>query len=474
MSDELREECGVFGIWGDMESALKAYWGTFSLQHRGQESAGIAVLDRDEITVHKGMGLMTEALRVETEVLRPGHAALGHVRYSTSGESSLVNAQPLLMRTRFGSLALAHNGNLVNAAELREELAQSGSIFQGTSDSEVLAHLLAKSTEEHLFEALLASLPKLKGGFAFAVLSREGLFAARDPHGIRPLVLGCTPDGGSVIASETCALDTTRADWLRDVAPGELAAINDQGMAFQPFISQNDQPRRALCSFETIYFARPDSQIDGQSTHLSRRQLGRRLAAEAPVEADVVIGVPDSSLPAAMGYAEEAGLPFDFGLVKHRYIARTFIAPNQSARESSVQQKLSAVREVVAGKRVVLVDDSLVRGTTSRRLVLLLRQAGAQEVHMRIASPPYREPCHYGIDTSRAGELAARSMSLNELRISVGADSLAYLSLQGLEAGLGPQGWCMACFGAGYPVSLPEAMTPDKEGIQFVKTSDIS
>ncbi|MHB1612313.1 MAG: amidophosphoribosyltransferase [Sulfobacillus sp.] len=472
LAGELHEECGVFGIWGHMEAALKAYWGTFSLQHRGQESAGIAVLDRGEITVHKGMGLVTEALKVEIEVLRPGHAALGHVRYSTSGESSLVNAQPLLMRTRFGPLALAHNGNLVNAPQLREELAASGSIFQGTSDSEVLAHLLAKSTEAHLIDALVESLPKLKGGFAFAVLSPEGLFAARDPHGIRPLVLGRAPSGGIVIASETCAFDTTQTEWLRDVEPGELIAISDQGTIFKSFVAENEKPKRALCSFEAVYFARPDSQIDGQSTHLSRRQLGRRLALEAPAEADVVVGVPDSSLPAAMGYAQAANLPFDFGLVKNRYMARTFITPTQTERESSVQLKLSAVREVVAGKRVVLVDDSLVRGTTSRRLVLLLRQAGAKEVHMRIASPPYRDPCHYGIDTSRAGELAARTMTLEALRVSVGADSLAYLSIEGLEAGLGSQGWCMACFGAGYPVPLPvsavEEETPD------VQTSHIS
>ncbi len=456
MWGELHEECGIFAVWGHPQAALKAYWGTFSLQHRGQESAGIAVLSRGNITVHKGMGLVTEALQVEEEILREGEAALGHVRYSTTGESSLVNAQPLLMQTRFGPLALAHNGNLVNASELRAKLAREGSIFQGTSDSEILAHLLAKSSQTGLEEALLESLPKLEGGFAFAVLSNEGLYAARDPHGIRPLVLGRSPEGGTMLASETCALDTVQAEWLRDVDPAELICIRDQGVSFRSYISAESLPKRAVCAFESVYFARPDSQIDGQSAHLSRRQLGRRLAEESPVEADVVVGVPDSSLPAAMGYAQASGIPFDFGLVKNRYIARTFISPTQTGRESSVQLKLSAVREVVAGKRVILIDDSLVRGTTSRRLVSLLRKAGAKEVHMRIASPPYTDPCHYGIDTSRAGELAARTMSLEALRKSVGADTLAYLSIEGLSAGLGPQnGWCMACFGAGYPVAIP-------------------
>lgn len=456
MWGEIHEECGIFAVWGHPKAALQTYWGTFSLQHRGQESAGIAVLAHGDITVHKGMGLVTEALQADQEMLREGEAALGHVRYSTTGESSLVNAQPLLMQTRFGPLALAHNGNLVNAAELRDTLAREGSIFQGTSDSEILAHLLAKSSAGDLEGALLESLPKLKGGFAFAVLSGDGLYAARDAHGIRPLVLGKSPDGGTMVASETCAFDTVQANWLRDVEPAELICIRDSGVSFRPFVPAELLPKRAVCAFEAVYFARPDSQIDGQSAHLSRRQLGRRLAEESPVEADVVVGVPDSSLPAAMGYAQASQIPFDFGLVKNRYIARTFITPTQTGRESSVQLKLSAVREVVAGKRVVLVDDSLVRGTTSRRLVSLLRKAGAREVHMRIASPPYTDPCHYGIDTSRAGELAARTMSLEALRESVGADTLAYLSIEGLAEGLGPQkGWCMACFGAGYPVAIP-------------------
>lgn len=452
MAGELHEECGVFGIWGDDQAALKSYWGTFSLQHRGQESAGIAVLAQGNITVDKGMGLVAEVMTADTQGKRTGRAAIGHVRYSTTGESSDYNAQPLLMRTRFGNLALGHNGNLVNADLLRQELAETGAIFQGTSDSELLAHLLVKSSARTLFDALEAALPQLSGGFAFVVLAADGLYGARDPRGIRPLVLGRHADGAFVLASETCAFDAIQAEWIRDIEPGELVRIDDAGVRSRFYIPE--VPTRALCSFEVVYFSRPDSRVDGQSTHMSRRRLGRRLAEETPVDADVVVGVPDSSLPAAMGFSDVSGIPFDFGLVKNRYIARTFIAPNPAERQSSVRLKLSAVKEVVDGKRVVLVDDSLVRGTTSRHIVQLLRQAGAKEVHMRIASPPYRNPCHYGIDTSRAGELAARTMSLDALRQMVGADSLAYLSVPGLNQALGTGGWCMACFGAGYPVPV--------------------
>ncbi|PSR28219.1 MAG: amidophosphoribosyltransferase [Sulfobacillus thermosulfidooxidans] len=452
MADELHDECGVFGIYGDNQAALKSYWGTFSLQHRGQESAGLAVLQGEEITVHKGMGLVTEALKIEEESQRTGHAAIGHVRYSTTGESSIVNAQPLLMKTRFGLLALGQNGNLVNAQELRQRLEAEGAIFQGTTDSEVLAHLIARSHQTSFYEALRDSLQQLQGGFAFTVLTDDALYGARDPHGIRPLALGQTEDGAYLLASESCAFDVIGARYIREIDPGELITIRDKTIETDRFV--NFQAPRALCSFEMIYFARPDSHMEGQSTHVVRRRLGEILAHEAPAQADLVIGVPDSSIPAAMGYAQAARLPFDFGLVKNRYVARTFIAPNQALRESGVQLKLSAVREVVEGKRLVLVDDSLVRGTTSRHLVQILRHAGATEVHMRIASPPYTDPCHYGIDTSRATELAARNMSIEEIRDMVGADSLAYLSIDGLRRGLSQEGWCMACFGAGYPVPL--------------------
>lgn len=452
VSGELHEECGVFGIFGDPEAALKAYWGIFSQQHRGQESAGIAVLEKDgDISVNKGMGLVTQVLNPETESGRSGSAAIGHVRYSTTGESTLLNAQPLVMRTRFGPIALAHNGNVVNAEGLKYDLETQGSVFQGTSDSEILSHLIARSTAPTVAEALGEALPLLEGGFAFVVLTQEGLYGIRDPFGIRPLVLGQTKDGHYALASETCALDIIGGTYLRDIEPGEIARITERGLKTE-FFAHNETA--APCSFEVVYFARADSKIEGKSAHVGRRELGRQLALEAPADADVVVGVPDSSLPAAMGYAEGVRLPFDFGLVKNRYIARTFIAPNQADREMGVQLKLSAVPEVVAGRRVVLVDDSLVRGTTSRRLVQLLRQAGAREVHMRIASPPYKDPCHYGIDTSRATELAARNMSLAEVKAMVGADSLAYLSLEGLKRALGGRGWCLACFGAGYPVPV--------------------
>ncbi len=452
MADELHEECGVFGIFGDERAALKSYWGTFSLQHRGQESAGLAVLHNEEITVHKGMGLVTEALKVEEESQRLGLAAMGHVRYSTTGESSIVNAQPLLMKTRFGLLALGQNGNLVNAAGLRQQLEQEGAIFQGTTDSEVLSHLIARSGRQSFYEALKESLAKLQGGFAFTVLTQDALYGARDPQGIRPLALGQTEYGAYVLASESCAFDVIGAHYVREIAPGELITLRHNGIEADRFV--NFSMDRALCSFEMIYFARPDSRIEGQSTYIIRRRLGEILAQESPAVADVVIGVPDSSTPAAMGYATAAGIPFDMGLVKNRYVARTFISPNQALREAGVQLKLSVVKEVVDGKRIVLVDDSLVRGTTSRHLIQILRRAGAREVHMRIASPPYTDPCYYGIDTSRATELAARNMNREQIRKTVGADSLAYLSLQGLKTGLSQDGWCMACFGAGYPVPL--------------------
>ncbi len=458
MADEMHDECGVFGIFGDNQAALKAYWGTFSLQHRGQESAGLAVLNDEAISVHKDMGLVTEALKIEQEGERPGNAAIGHVRYSTTGESSIVNAQPLLMKTRFGLLALGQNGNLINAADLRHRLENEGAIFQGTTDSEVLAHLIARSHRDSFYDALGASLAQLEGGFAFTILTRDALYGARDAHGIRPLALGQTEEGAYILASESCAFDVIGAHYLRDIEPGELITVKAHIIDTDRFVEEIAP--RALCSFEMIYFARPDSHMEGQSTHIVRRRLGEILASEAPAEADVIVGVPDSSIPAAMGYAHAAHLPFDLGLVKNRYVARTFIAPNQALRESGVQLKLSAVREVVEGKRIVLVDDSLIRGTTSRHLVQMLRHAGATEVHMRIASPPYTEPCYYGIDTSRATELAARNMSVEQIRKMVGADSLAYLSIDGLRQGLSPQGlsqqggWCMACFGAGYPVAL--------------------
>ncbi len=449
--DKLYEECGVFGIFGDPKAAEKAYWGTFSLQHRGQESAGIAVADHGQIVVDKGMGLLQDAVQMGRQTSNLGDRAIGHVRYSTSGDSIDANAQPLLMHTRFGPLALAHNGNLVNHDQLRRKLEDEGAIFQGTSDSEVLAHLLARTKKPVFLDALFDAARQLEGGFAFVLLTETGLYGLRDPHGIRPLVLGRTEEGAPVLASETCALDMIDAIFVRDVKPGEIVRIGSAGVEGVLF-SGNEMPHP--CAFEVVYFSRPDSQMNGESMHLKRRLLGKKLAEEAPAEADVVVGVPDSSLPAAMGYAEASHIPFDFGLVKNRYIARTFIAPQADLRSQGVRLKLSAVKEVVANRRVVLIDDSLVRGTTSRHIIRLLRRAGALKVHMRIASPPYLEPCHYGIDTSRAAELAARNLTVDELADLVGADSLAFLSPEGLTNALGPGGWCMACFGKGYPVPI--------------------
>ncbi len=452
MAYELKEECGVFGVYGDPDAVTDTYWGIFSLQHRGQESAGIAAVDdQGQLVVRKGMGLVTEVLNPILGELPRAQLAIGHVRYSTSGESEVFNAQPLVMRTRFGQIALAHNGNVVNAETLRRPLEAEGAVFQGTSDSEILAHLIARSAANNLSQALVEAVAKLTGGFAFVILNADAVYGVRDPNGIRPLVVGETEFGeGHVLASETCALDAVQAKFVREVEPGELVELGPSGVRR---LTSVRGAAVSQCAFESVYFARADSQIRGESAQMARRRMGRVLAQEAPAAADVVIGVPDSSLPHAMGYAEASHLPFDFGLVKNRYVGRTFIMPRQSERTRSVQLKLAAVQEVVRGKRVALVDDSLVRGTNSRYLIQLLRACGATEVHVRIASPPYTDPCYYGIDTSRATELAARTKSVEEIRQMIGADSLAYLSLDGLRQGLkGGGGWCLACFGGGYPV----------------------
>ena len=455
--DRPREECGVVGLFQVPDAAQLVYRGLFALQHRGQESAGRAWAADGDIVVDKGMGLVSEVLTT----LGPPEArlAIGHVRYSTTGTSSLDNAQPLLMRSRFGPMALAHNGNLTNHASLRRTLEARGAIFQTSSDSEVLAHLVAHGVAQRWLTALEGASHQLLGGFAYVVLTPTSLVALRDPHGIRPLVVG-TRDGGVVLASETAGLEAMGATYLRDVEPGEMLVIDREGMSTRrPWGPVPATP--TPCAFELVYFSRSDSVSHGQSVHRTRRALGRQLWKEQPADADVVVGVPDSSLPAAMGYAEAAGLPLDFGLVKNRYVGRTFIVPNQTGRADSVALKLSAVEDVVRDRRVVLVDDSLVRGTTAARLVELLRRAGARAVHMRIASPPYTHPCHYGIDTSRSRELAAASLSGPELLERIGADTLGYLSQEGLREALPGRGaWCLACFGAGYPVPIEEDEEP--------------
>lgn len=450
--DRPREACGVFGVMGVPEAAAVTVRALFALQHRGQESAGVAVARDGVLKRRVGMGLVADVFPGPLDDSLAGDTAIGHVRYSTTGESRVENAQPLLLRGWRGEVALAHNGNLVNAVTLRRHLETTGSIFQTTTDTEVLAHLFMRSEASTSEEALVDALRQVQGGYAFLVLTGDTLFAVRDPAGIRPLVLGELL-GRYVVASESCALDAVGARLLRDVAPGELLVIRDRGRQLE---SRFPLPRAtpAPCVFEYIYFARPDSELEGQNVHQVRRRLGRELARESPAPADLVIGVPDSSVSAAAGYAEALGLPYEMGLVKNRYVGRTFIQPTQALRQEAVRLKLNAIPRVVGGKRVVLVDDSIVRGTTSRHLVQLLRDAGAKEVHLRIASPPYRHPCHYGIDTSAAGQLLARGRDVEDMRAYLGADSLAFLSPEGVARAVGTPHQCMACFTGRYPVPL--------------------
>ncbi len=461
MTGELREACGVFGIVGRPDAAALTAEALFALQHRGQESAGIAVLDEGGIQLHKGMGLVHEVFQADDIARLRGRSAIGHVRYSTTGASRPENAQPLYVRAHLGAFALAHNGNLVDALEARDRLERQGAIFQTTTDTEVVAHLMARSQAMSLEEAFQDALGRLSGGYAFAVLTPAGVLGARDPHGIRPLVLG-ELDGMPCIASETCALTAIGADFLREVEPGEVVQLDAH--AGVTVLTPGNPAQEKLCAFELIYFARPDSRCGGESIYQARRRLGQQLAREAPAPADVVLGVPDSSLPAAEGYATELGLPQELGLVKNRYVGRTFIHPAQHSRESGVQRKLTVVAEVVRGRRVALIDDSLVRGTTMRHLTRLLREAGATEVHVRIASPRYLHPCHYGIDTSNREELIAFAAQEDELRALIGADSLKFLSAQGVLRGTGRPDHCLACFTGEYPVPVGEPAEGAREG----------
>ncbi|MCZ0755935.1 amidophosphoribosyltransferase [Anoxybacillus sp. J5B_2022] len=449
----LNEECGIFGIWGHDEAAQVTYYGLHSLQHRGQEGAGIVVANGETIKGHKGLGLVTEVFsNGELQQLR-GTAAIGHVRYATAGGGGYENVQPLLFRSQNGSIALAHNGNLVNAAELKLRLEQQGSIFQTTSDTEVFAHLIRRSMAPTLKEQIKVALTYLEGAFAFLLLTETELYIALDPQGFRPLSIGRL-GSAYVVASETCAFDVVGATYEREVEPGELIIINKEGVHSERYAEKRP---RSICSMEYIYFARPDSNVDGINIHTARKNLGKQLAFEAPVEADVVTGVPDSSISVAIGYAEVTGIPYELGLIKNRYVGRTFIQPSQSLREQGVKMKLSPVRGVVAGKRVVMVDDSIVRGTTSKRIVNMLREAGAKEVHVRISSPPITHPCFYGIDTPTKEELVAATHSIEEIRQMIGADSLAFLSEEGLLEAIGRpkdskwHGQCMACFTGMYP-----------------------
>ena len=462
----LNEECGVFGIWGHPNAAQITYYGLHSLQHRGQEGTGIVVSDGDTLRCLKGEGLVTEVFQEGTIEKLEGDSAIGHVRYATAGGGGYENVQPLLFNSQNGSLALAHNGNLVNANALKHQLEGQGSIFQTSSDTEVLAHLIKRSGYRNLKDRVKNALTMLKGAYAFTVMTETEMMVALDPHGLRPLSLGKLGDAYCV-ASETCAFDIVGAEFVRDIEPGELVIINDEGLTSERFSFSGGN---AMCTMEYVYFSRPDSNIQGINVHSARKRMGMELANEAPIEADVVTGVPDSSISSAIGYAEASGIPYELGLIKNRYVGRTFIQPSQSLREQGVKMKLSPVRGVVEGKRVVMVDDSIVRGTTSKRIVTMLKEAGAKEVHVCISSPPIKNPCFYGIDTSTHEELIASSNSVEEMRQIIGADSLTFLSPEGVIKAIGRddssenRGQCMACFTGKYPTEIyPDTLHPHEK-----------
>jgi amidophosphoribosyltransferase len=453
MVDKFKDECGVFGIYGHPESANMTYLGLYALQHRGQESAGIASSDGHRLRLSRAMGYVAEAFS-EAELTRlNGLMAIGHTRYSTAGESGLANAQPILIDCAHGEIALCHNGNLVNAQDLREDLVRRGSIFQTTSDTEVILHLYARSRAPISEEAVVESIAQVRGAYSLLLLTKDHLIAARDPHGFRPLAIGRLGDA-VIVCSETCALDLIGATYLRDVEPGEILVIGPSGMrSLRPF----PPARLAHCIFEHVYFARPDSYVFGESVNSVRTELGRQLARETPVDADVVVPVPDSGVCAATGFAEESGLRLQMGLIRNHYVGRTFIQPQQAIRHFSVKVKLNPVRSILEGKKVVLVDDSIVRGTTSRKIVRMVRSAGAREVHVRISCPPTMSPCFYGVDTPSREHLIGATHTVEEIRAFLEADTLAYLSLDGLRGALGDQqqAYCTSCYTGVYPVSFP-------------------
>ncbi|MCJ7500365.1 amidophosphoribosyltransferase [bacterium] len=455
--DKFHDECGVFGIFGHPEAANMTYLGLHALQHRGQESAGIATTDGSRIYRHGQMGLVNDIFTPAVIDKLPGRTAIGHNRYSTTGESQTENIQPISVTYARGGLAVAHNGNLVNAQEIRQDLEESGAIFQSSSDTEVIVHLMAKSRGGHILDRLVETLNQIRGAYSLLILTEKRIIAVRDPRGFRPLAIGRLGDSW-VFTSETCALDLIEAEYVRDVSPGEIVMVDQDGVtSLFPFPKMKASP----CIFEYIYFARPDSVLDGISVYGARKRLGLQLAREAPVTADVVIPVPDSGVPAAIGYAEGMGIPLEMGLIRNHYIGRTFIEPSQSIRHFGVKLKLNPCKETIVGKRVVLIDDSIVRGTTSRKIVKMVRAAGATEVHVRISSPPTVNPCFYGIDTPTHQELIAYSHDVEETRRYITADSLGYLSLEGVRSAVRPDlspdstGFCEACFSGDYPVAFP-------------------
>jgi amidophosphoribosyltransferase len=452
--DKFQEECGVFGIWGDTEASKLTYLGLYALQHRGQESAGIVTSDGKRFFVHKGMGLVNDVFDGEVLEALSGHMAIGHVRYSTYGSTNLENAQPLVVNNLRGGLAIAHNGNLVNAGRIRHRLEENGSIFQSTSDTETVIHLMAASRREALIDRLTDALIALKGSYSLVILTEGKLIAARDPRGFRPLVLGQVKDA-YVVASETCALDLIEARYVRDVSPGEIIVFDGEGLhSYFPLPKEE----HSFCIFEYIYFARPDSMVFGQNVYTIRKSFGEKLAHEDSVKADVVIPVPDSGVPAAVGYSQAAGIPFEFGLIRNHYVGRTFIEPSQGIRHFGVKIKLNPVKRELCGKRVVVIDDSIVRGTTAKKIIGMIRGAGAAEIHMRISSPPTTHSCYFGIDTPTREELIASSHTVQEVSEFIEVDSLKYLSLEGLMESANQTGlsFCNACFSGNYPVSVGE------------------
>ncbi|WP_100330183.1 amidophosphoribosyltransferase [Bacillus xiapuensis] len=464
----LNEECGVFGVWGHEDAPQITYYGLQSLQHRGQEGAGVAVTDGEKLVGVKGEGLVTEIFTQDKVSGLSGTGAIGHVRYTTAGGGGYENVQPLLFHSQTGSLALAHNGNLINATALKHQLEAQGSIFQTTSDTEVLAHLIRRSGFGSMKDRVKNALSMLKGAYAFLVMTEKELMVALDPNGMRPLSIGKLGEA-YVVASETCAFDIVGAQYVREVEPGELIIMDSSGLHSERFSLATNQ---AICTMEYVYFSRPDSNIHRINVHSARKRMGIQLAKEAKIEADVVTGVPDSSISAAIGYAEESGIPYEMGLIKNRYIGRTFIQPSQALREQGVKMKLSPVRGVIEGKRVIMVDDSIVRGTTSKRIVKMLKEAGAKEVHVCISSPPIKYPCYYGIDTSTQEELIAAFYTEEELRDEIGADSLIFLSLDGMVEAIGHEkqnghcGQCLACFTGNYPTEIyPDTLHPRNKQI---------
>ncbi len=457
--DKFREECGVVAIHAHPEAETLAYLGLHALQHRGQESAGIVTSDGERLRPHKAMGLVADIFTEEVLTSLRGILAIGHTRYSTAGDSALLNAQPIMVQSNKGAIAIAHNGNLVNALAIRQKLEAQGSIFQTNSDTEVLVHLIALSREQTLPDAIADALRRVEGAFSLVMISRDRIFAARDPRGFRPLAMGRIPTltgekkDTIVFASETCAFDLLGATYERDVKPGELVIVGPEGVSSRFY---SPSPAQSSCIFEHVYFSRPDSLVFGRSVDQSRDLMGRQLAREAPTDADIVVPVPDSGNTAAMGYSAESGIPFRLGLIRNHYIGRTFIEPRQSVRDFGVKLKLNPVRSLLEGKRVALIDDSIVRGTTSKKIVRLIRNAGAKEVHMRISCPPTISPCFYGVDTPSKKHLIAANKTIEEIRVYIGADSLAYLSLEGMKKACGEgevTTYCSACYTGHYPTS---------------------